>query len=953
LQREPEAFAVPAEVADLAIGQLDDHYAMDLAVAAGNRLLIIHGRDRKLSLSAGQQAQVRPATVNQHPLPYTITALALGDFVPEEGYRLELALLAEDGAVRLVEIGDQRLEIGLSLWQGSQPGTGGTDLVRARVSSLPTDDLVVIDRANRQVYILMGSSTPTARTTGQTSEPEILKPVALDTAGEPVAVLPMRLNPDALNDLVVLQHGPHGLAVAPTAPMATFTVNATSDQSDGDTDDNICDTGNADDGYTGICTLRAAIEQANASPGADKIQFNLGSGTPTISPGGSLPTISGPVTILGNTGGATRVEIDGSGTSFYSQALRITAGNSTVRGLVINCFLRGTLLRLEQNGGNVIEGNFVGLDTDGTTIACDSPFNPPTVSMSISNSSNNVIGGTTSQARNVVGGILLSGSGGVATGNQVQGNYVGTDVHGTADPGSGGGVGIWGDARNNTVGGTTDQARNLVSGTEGVAGIRISSMGGASEPTGNLVQGNYIGTDKNGVADLGNAGYGVYVDRALDNTIGGTAAGARNVISGNDGDAGVRVGIYATTGTLVQGNYIGTDKNGTGALGNAGYGVEVNDTSDNTIGGGAASAGNVIAYNGDHGVRVFDWTYGTANRVLSNSIFSNQGLGIDLGRDNQATANDDGDSDEGANRLQNWPEIAGAAIQGNQVQVNFQVRTAPANATYPLQIQFFLAESTDTHAEGKTYLGEVQYLEAEAETLVVKSFTPSQMPAANAPIVATATDADGNTSEFSYPPVLLTEVTPGLVFKVDNDGNVFADGTYQSPAADFAELWPASAVQRSRGAEAQGSNLPCTRAPLHLCSELEPGDVLALGPDGGVMLAGLPGAGPVIGVYATQPGFLAGSAQSEIRNAALSSSKGPKSEIPVALIGIVPVRVSVENGPIRPGDLLALSSTPGVAARAQPVSFGGRQFYLAGSFFGKALEPAQDSGTIRVLLMLH
>lgn len=122
-------------------------------------------------------------------------------------------------------------------------------------------------------------------------------------------------------------------------------------------------------------------------------------------------------------------------------------------------------------------------------------------------------------------------------------------------------------------------------------------------------------------------------------------------------------------------------------------------------------------------------------------------------------------------------------------------------------------------------------------------------------VLGTATDPDGNTSE-------LTPCPNGLVFKVESDGDVYADGTYQTPAADFAELWPVSAE----------------------ADVLAPGDLLALGPDGGVMLAGAVNSGPVVGVYATQPGLLAGGPDALAADFAAS--------VPLALVGVVPVKVS-------------------------------------------------------------
>ena len=115
----------------------------------------------------------------------------------------------------------------------------------------------------------------------------------------------------------------------------------------------------------------------------------------------------------------------------------------------------------------------------------------------------------------------------------------------------------------------------------------------------NVVQGNFIGTDITGTAKLANGGDGVVVGGLFGFvtngvTIGGTTAAARNIISGN-GSNGIETGDASTT--LIQGNFIGTDVSGTNNLGNTGIGVSLNST-NNTIGGTMAGAGNVIAFNG-------------------------------------------------------------------------------------------------------------------------------------------------------------------------------------------------------------------------------------------------------------------------------------------------------------------------------------------------------------------
>ncbi len=225
---------------------------------------------------------------------------------------------------------------------------------------------------------------------------------------------------------------------------------------------------------------------------------------------------------------------------------------------------------------------------------------------------------------------MVSGNGGTGvwitgnatSGNLVLGNKVGTNVEGTAAIGNG----YWGvalqDSPANTVGGTTAGAGNVVSGNDegGVAILFAGSVG-------DVVQGNLIGTNATGAAALGNGYSGVYVgdwgvtgDAATDATIGGTAAGAGNVISAN-GNWGVWISDAGTTGVVVEGNKIGTNLAGTAALGNAYDGVHLDGgASGNTIGGAAAGAGNLISGNKEDGI---DFSEAGQNVVQGNFIGTN------------------------------------------------------------------------------------------------------------------------------------------------------------------------------------------------------------------------------------------------------------------------------------------------------------------------------------------
>ena len=171
------------------------------------------------------------------------------------------------------------------------------------------------------------------------------------------------------------------------------------------------------------------------------------------------------------------------------------------------------------------------------------------------------------------------------------------------------------------------------------------------------------------------------------NVIGGTAPGAGNLISGN-GNVGVLIRDPETTGTLVQGNKIGTNAAGTAALPNHSSGVQINvTTSNNTIGGAAAGAGNVIAYNNSNNIvgnGGISFAAGTGNAILGNSIYSNTRLGIDLNQDG-VTPNDALDTDPGPNDLLNFPVISGVYAASGTLIVPFTL-DVPAGS---YRIEFF------------------------------------------------------------------------------------------------------------------------------------------------------------------------------------------------------------------------------------------------------------------------
>ncbi|HNP29217.1 MAG TPA: DUF4347 domain-containing protein, partial [Nitrospirales bacterium] len=333
-----------------------------------------------------------------------------------------------------------------------------------------------------------------------------------------------------------------------------------------------------------------------------------------------------------------------------------------------------------------IQGNFIGTNAAGTGALANS-------SDGISvNANNTQIGGTTALARNVISGNTSDGIELSGDTNVVEGNYIGLDGTGMVALGNGGhGVWMTSGATSNIIGGNVAGAKNYISGNSG-SGVFMDSGAGS-----NSISANTIGLAVDGLTDRGNVGHGVFTNTG-NNTIGGTTINERNVISGNAGD-GIHIATGGDTNT-VEGNYIGLDEGGTINRGNDGSGIHV-EADGNIIGGETAGAGNVIAFNSQNGVDVFS---GTTNAIVSNSIHSNSLLGINLGTAG-VTANDVGDPDNGGNNVQNFPMVTSANSNASGTTI---VGTLNTNASLNYRIEFFanrpsIADSPN--GEGERYLG--------------------------------------------------------------------------------------------------------------------------------------------------------------------------------------------------------------------------------------------------------
>jgi hypothetical protein len=526
-------------------------------------------------------------------------------------------------------------------------------------------------------------------------------------------------------------------------------------------------------------SLRWAIGQVNSdtSPGVDTIDFDIpGTGPFTIAPGSPLPTITHSVVIDGYSqpGAVANTEttsdnavlmIDLFGSSANGDGLDISAGNSTVEGLAINEFSNG--IQLESgSSGDLVQGNFIGTDVTGSSNQGNFQ------GILIAGATGNTIGGTAPSARNVVSGngnqdIFLTNG---ASGNLVEGNFVGLTAAGTSTLYTDGNGVITNYAPGNTVGGTAAGAGNVIGGLV-IDGIQFGGSGS------NLAEGNLLGTDPTGTIALANGeGVGIRYG-STDNTIGGTTPGAGNLISGNG------TGILLPDGdnnNLIEGNLIGTALSGTGPLGNTGPGVEiVNGSSNNSVGGTVTGVGNTIAFNSGAGVVIGSNSGDQAigNAILSNAISGNGALGIDLG-DDGVTQNTLGGPHSGPNDLQNFPVLSQAATFQGSTYLIGTLNSAPSTT---FTLQFFANATADPsgYGQGQNLIGTTTVTTDSSGNASFSASFPIVIPTGQA-VSATATDPSGDTSEFAQDVAVVAATSP--VVAVNDTYNIDENNTLTVPA---------------------------------------------------------------------------------------------------------------------------------------------------------------------------
>jgi uncharacterized repeat protein (TIGR01451 family) len=558
-------------------------------------------------------------------------------------------------------------------------------------------------------------------------------------------------------------------------------------------------------GTAGVANAAGGINVSNSSnttiggtaPGSRNLISGNGN-TANFAPGINVGGTSTGTQILGN-----YIGTDASGTAIIANNSSGVALGGTSTGTTIGGATAGAGNLISGNGrngqfaagvnmfgsnNNTVQGNLIGTNASGTAALPNANGG-----IEINNSNNNLVGGIIAAARNIISGNGSNtgqlnnpadgvGVFGTSANNAIQGNFIGTDITGSAIlANTGPGVAVFGTPSATLIGGADPAAGNVISGNgaNGLygVGVDIGSSGGGVV----TVQNNRIGTNAAGTAALPNANGGVNINNSNNHLIG--TAGAGNLISGNGSSAGQAsnpgdgIGIFgASSGIVVRGNLVGTDATGAAAIPNNAQGIALNTSGvNNVIGDQLAGplvpgAGNTVAFNTGSGIN-FNGGNGTVT-IRSNSLFSNGVLGIDLGGGG-VTANDNLDADAGSNGLQNYPVLSDALADGT---ISGTLNSTPS---LTFVIDFYANTSCDASGfgEGRRHLGTTSVTTNAAGNA---TFQVTVAPPIGSEVIsATATDAGGNTSEQS---ACITPNTGGA-FVVNNTSDA-GPGSFRQAILD-------------------------------------------------------------------------------------------------------------------------------------------------------------------------
>ena len=530
------------------------------------------------------------------------------------------------------------------------------------------------------------------------------------------------------------------------------------------------------------CTLRAALQEANALAGKDELLFAIADQHHDIPVAAPLPQITDPIAIIGSTQSDDPVGVCAARIGVADHGLHITAGDSTVEGLFLGGF-NGHAILLEGPGGNVIRDNYIGMGMfDSKKIPC-----PNTGSgVYIKNSANNELFGNYLSG-NRQHGLHISGA--QATDNLAYANYIGVGW----DPVGTDIVGFVGDDLRNTDGVVIEDApgtlirENVISHNRR-NGIHLKGVG-ATDTT---IRGNFIGVNENGTmakVQFGNGGNGIFAEQAPGNLIGGVEADARNIIAHNGG-SGVLIYGAEAAGNKVQGNFIGVDGSAKRALPNY-EGVYLWNAPGNLIGGATAAARNIVSGNYREGVKIcylpecteqdisVDVPLDPAATTVPDTAPPDTIQGNFIGPDDTGTTRpigNQGGNDIPNGNAKNGIKVHGAdrtvigganAADGNLLAFNGDhepfgggtfsgisvTGTLCGKPATTFELEFFCTTAEHAPLQGDMPQGDIsigeEVVATDASGNAAVTFSAAALAEPCVSITATATDPDGNTSEFS------------------------------------------------------------------------------------------------------------------------------------------------------------------------------------------------------------
>jgi len=512
---------------------------------------------------------------------------------------------------------------------------------------------------------------------------------------------------------------------------AATTGNVVSRNYIGITRDGIAALGNAQNGVSLVLGARENTIGGDGPEYRNVISGNVGEGVLFNDTGTDANVVSGNY-IGTDAGGLAALENGRDGVAIHGGAQENVIGGDAAgtRNLISGNHDFGVLIIDEDTDGNVVKGNIIGLAVNGLSVLGNGSHGV----VIFGGADDTVIGGSTTSERNVISGnggfgVLLEAPSSAIAATTVAGNYIGTDLTGTVALGNASdGVALLGSAMNNTIGGETPAERNIIAGNGG-HGVMLEAdtFGPGADNRDNVISGNYIGIDANGVASLGNTFHGVVIQGGAHlNTIGGPADEAGNVISGN-GNYGIGIWGEGTDHNVVTSNLIGTNAAGTGSVGNGGAGVIIADDARYTT-----VAINWISHNGGDGVIVSGAdTWGNAiqvNRIVDNDL----GINLESGANNGVLP---------PNILSAHPTASPSCPDCILVQ---------GTACPGCRVEVFYSSTAD--GEGEFYTG--------AATAEPAGPFAVELDASYPYLTATATDGTGSTSEFSVVFVATLPATP-------------------------------------------------------------------------------------------------------------------------------------------------------------------------------------------------